>query len=147
MSDASALAPLDIAVLIAYLVGSVGLGLFLSRRQSSSEDYFLAGRGMAWWTVGLSLFASNISSTTLIGLAGEGYAHGIAVFNYEWMAAVVLGFFVIYMLPTVLSARVFTMPELLERRCSRGARRYFSALTLLLNILVDTAGSRYAGGL
>lgn len=143
----SPLATLDLVVLFAYLIGSVGFGVLLSRNQSSSEDYFLAGRGMAWWTVGFSLFASNISSTTLIGLAGEGYAHGIAVFNYEWMAAVVLGFFVVYMLPQVLSAKVYTMPELLERRFSRGSRLYFSGLTLFLNIVVDTAGSLYAGGL
>ncbi len=141
------LAALDLVVLVAYLVASVGFGIWLSRRQSSSEDYFLAGRNMAWWTVGFSLFASNISSTTLVGLAGQGYSHGIAVFNYEWMAAIVLGFFVVYMLPSVLSARVYTMPELLERRFSRGARLYFSALTLFLNIVVDTAGSLYAGGL
>lgn len=141
------LAPADLIVLLGYLVLSVGLGIYLSRRQDDSKDFFLAGRNMPWWAVGMSLFASNISSTTLIGLAGEGYTHGIAVFNYEWMAVVVLAFFVVFMLPTVLSAQVYTMPELLELRFSRGTRLYFSGLTLFLNIVVDTAGSLYAGGL
>src|SRR5690606_3705407 len=92
-------------------------------------------------------FASNISSTTLIGLAGDAYAGGIAVFNYEWMASIVLVFYAIFILPTIFRARLYTMPEFLERRFSVTARRYFSLLTIFLNIVIDTAGSLYAGGL
>ncbi len=102
---------------------------------------------MVWPFIGISLFASNISSTTLIGLSGEAYSHGIAVFNYEWMAAVVLVLYCIFILPTVLRSRLYTMPEFLERRYNKAARRYFSALTIFLNIVIDTAGSLYAGGL
>lgn len=142
-----ALERLDLAIIVCYLAFSIGIGLYLSRQHDSAEDYFLAGRSMTWPFIGVSLFASNISSTTLIGLSGEAYAHGIAVFNYEWMATVVLVIYCIFILPTVLRSKLYTMPEFLERRFSKGARRYFSALTIFLNIVVDTAGSLYAGGL
>ncbi len=138
---------LDLAIIIGYILFSIAIGLYLSRRHDSAEDYFLAGRSMLWPFIGISLFASNISSTTLIGLSGEAYSHGIAVFNYEWMAAVVLVLYCIFILPTVLRSRLYTMPEFLERRYNKAARRYFSALTIFLNIVIDTAGSLYAGGL
>ena len=141
------LSAVDLAIVVGYFVATVAFGIAISRRQETAEDFFLAGRTMPWWIVGLSLFASNISSTTLVGLAAEGYASGIAVFNYEWMASVVLVFFIVFILPSILRAQVFTMPELLERRFNTGARIYFSLLTLFLNIVVDTAGSLYAGGL
>ena len=141
------LRPLDLTIVGIYFVFVVSLGLYLSRKHESAEDYFLAGRSMLWPMIGLSLFASNISSTTLVGLAGDAYSTGISVFNYEWMAAVILVFFALFMLPSVLRSRVYTIPELLERRFDHRARLYFSALTIFLNILVDTAGTLYAGGL
>lgn len=126
----------------------VALGLYLSRQShNDAQGYFLANRSMLWPFIGISLFASNISSTTLIGLAGEAYSSGISVFNYEWMAAIVLVFYCVFMLPQVLRSRVYTMPEFLERRYDTLIRKYFSLLTLFLNIVVDTAGSLYAGGL
>ncbi len=137
----------DYIVIGLYIVFALGLGIALSRKTHNAEDYFLAGRGMLWPFIGISLFASNISSTTLVGLAGDAYSTGISVFNYEWMAAVVLVFFAIFLLPFVLRARVYTMPEFLERRFDRRARTYFAGLTLFLNVVVDTAGSLYAGGL
>ncbi|WHI47994.1 sodium:solute symporter [Microbulbifer sp. VAAF005] len=139
--------PVDATILVVYFVFTIVLGLFLSRRHDTAEDYFLAGRKMVWPLIGLSLFASNISSTTLIGLAGDAYSTGIAVFNYEWMAAVILVFFAVFYLPTILRSRIYTMPEMLERRFNSTARTYFSGLTIFLNIVVDTAGSLYAGAL
>ena len=138
---------IDITILVAYFVFVMGLGIYLGRKYEDAEDYFLAGRSMIWPFIGLSLFASNISSTTLIGLAGEAYSTGISVFNYEWMAAVVLVFFAIFILPFVLKSGVYTMPEFLERRFDGRARIYFAGLTIFLNIVVDTAGSLFAGAL
>ena len=146
-SFGGSLSSFDFIIIAAYLAGTIALGIWLSRRHETPEDYFLAGRSMPWAIVGLSLFASNISSTTLVGLAGDGYSVGISVFNYEWMAALVLAFFAVFFLPFVLRSQVFTMPELLERRYDGRARTYFAVLTLFLNIVVDTAGSLYAGGL
>ncbi|MFQ6116575.1 MAG: sodium transporter, partial [bacterium] len=138
---------IDLTIIGLYIVFIVWLGLRLGKRHGSAEDYFLASRSMIWPFIGLSLFASNISSTTLVGLAGDAYSTGISVFNYEWFAVIILVFFVLFFLPFVLRAKVYTMPEFLERRFDGRACTYFSVLTLFLNILVDTAGSLYAGGL
>ena len=141
------LATIDYVMISAYALIVLTVGLFLARRENNAEQYFLAGRRMSWPLIGLSLFASNISSTTLIGLSGNAYGQGIAVFNYEWMAAVVLILIAAFFLPSYLRARVFTIPEYFEHRFDRRSRYYFSLLTLFLNIVVDTAGSLYAGGL
>jgi len=146
MIDAS-LHNIDIAIIACYFLFIVIVGLYVSRQHSGAEDYFLAKRKMVWPVIGLSLIASNISSTTFVGLAGEAYNTGIAVFNYEWMASVVLAFYAIFLLPFVLKSQVFTMPEYLEKRFDGRARLYFAGLTLFLNIIVDTAGSLYAGAL
>jgi len=147
MPESYTLAPLDLILIGLYGLVVLWIGFKLAGKHETAEDYFLAGRGMAWPLIGISLFASNISSTTLIGLAGDAYHTGISVFNYEWMASAVLVFFAIFILPFVLRAQVFTLPEFLERRYDGRLRTYFSALTLFLNIIVDTAGSLFAGGL
>lgn len=138
---------IDITIIVLYILFVIGLGLHLGRKHRNAEDYFLAGRSMTWFFIGISLFASNISSTTLIGLAGDAYSTGISVFNYEWFAVIILIFFALFFLPFILQSRVYTMPEFLEKRFDKRARNYFSMLTLFLNIIVDTAGSLYAGAL
>jgi SSS family solute:Na+ symporter len=137
---------IDLVIMLVYLVGMIFYGLYHAKRQSS-EEYFLAGRSMTWPIVGISLFAANISSTTLIGLAGDAYSTGISVYNYEWMAAVILVFFSIFFLPFYLRSGVFTMPEFLERRYDRRSRYYFSFITLIGNVLIETAAGLYAGSL
>lgn len=141
------LSGLDLGVIAAYAIGIIALGLIVSKRRASAEDYFLASRSMTWPVIGLALLASNISSTTLIGLAGAAYDTGISVYNYEWMATVVLAFFCVFFLPFLLRSQVYTLPEYLERRYDRRARAYFSALTIFLNIVVDTAGTLYGGAI
>jgi len=143
----ASLSAADIAVIAAYAALVVALGLWAGRNQKSGADFFLASRSATWPVVGLSLLASNISSATLIGLAGAAYAIGISVFNYEWMAAVILVFFCLFFLPFILRSQVYTMPEFLERRYSRGVRVYFSALTIFLSVVVDKATTLYGGAL
>ncbi len=130
-----------------YLALVLAIGLAMARRTHSGEDLFLAGRRLGWLPIGLSLFASNISSTTLVGLSGAAYTWGIAVSNYEWMAAFILVFFAIFFIPCYLNARITTVPEFLERRFDRRSRLYFSGLTLFSNIIVDTAGTLFAGAM
>ena len=127
--------PIDITIVGIYLVFVVWFGFRIGKKHKSAEDYFLAGRSMIWPFIGISLFASNISSTTLIGLAGDAYSTGISVYNYEWFATVILVFFVIFILPFVLKSQVYTIPEYLERRYDGRARTYFSILNLFLNIM------------
>jgi SSS family solute:Na+ symporter len=143
--DPSQLHTLDLVILGLYGVVVVVIGVVTARRTHSGEDLFLAGRRLTWAPIGLSLFASNISSTTLIGLAGAAYTWGLAVSNYEWMAAPILVLMALVFAPLYLNARVGTVPEYLERRFDRRARRYFAALTLVSNIVVDTAGTLFAG--
>ncbi|MGB0514076.1 MAG: sodium:solute symporter [Wenzhouxiangellaceae bacterium] len=139
--------PIDLTIVLVYFAAMIGLGLYLTRRIHGADDYFLAGRHMTWPFIGLSLFASNISSTTLVGLSGEAYATGISIYNYEWMAAVVLVVFAVFFLPVLLRRRIYTMPEFLAGRFDGRVRTYFSALTLFLSVVVETAGSLFAGGL
>lgn len=148
MSNATfQLSHIDLAIVIVYLLAVIAMGLASVRKSEKSEDFFLASRSSHWATIGFALLASNISSTTLIGLAGAAYAMGVAVYNYEWMATVVLAFFCVFFLPNLLRSGVYTLPEFLERRYARPARIYFSGLTLFLNIFVDTAGTLYGGAL
>jgi SSS family solute:Na+ symporter len=130
-----------------YVVVIVGIGFYVSRQQKSADDYFLAGRSLTWGVIGFSLFATNMSTSSLVGMAGDAYAYGIAVYNYEWMAVVALILFALFFLPFYLRSQVFTMPEFLERRFDARSRYYFSAVTITGNILIDTAGSLYAGAL
>ena len=138
------LSGLDITVMLLYAVGIIGYGLYSAKAQSS-EEYFLAGRDMTWPIVGISLFAANISSSTLVGLAGDAFMTRTHVFNYEWLASVVLVFFAIFFLPFYLQSRVYTMPEFLERRYDQRSRYYFSFVTIIGNVLIDTAAGLYVG--
>ena len=143
--EAISLSTIDLSIIIVYFVAVLGIGLWIGRNTKGGEDLFLAGRSLGWIAIGFSLFASNISSTTLIGLVGSAYEGGLFISNYEWMATVVLVFFVLFFVPIFLRSRISTIPEFLERRFGPKSRRYFSGLTIITNILVDTAGSLYAG--
>lgn len=87
-----------------------------------------------------------MSSSSIIGLSGSGYETGISVFNYEIVGIIILIFFAIYLVPVYLNTKVYTMPELLERRFDHRSRYYFSSLNIVINIGIDTAGALYAGG-
>jgi SSS family solute:Na+ symporter len=136
------LGTIDIAIVVVYFLLVFAIGFRMAQRTRSADDLFLAGRRLGWVPIGMSLFASNISSTTMIGLAGAAYTWGIAVANYEWMAAPILVVFALFLVPLYLNARIGTVPEFLEYRYNRHVRRYFSLLTIVANIVVDTgAGS------
>ena len=137
---------IDGIIIICYLVGIIGYGISKGKQQSS-EDYFLAGRNLTWPIVGISLFAANIGSSTLIGLTADAFKTNIAVYNYEWMAAVVLVVFAIFFMPFYLNSKVYTMPEFLERRYDGRARYFFSIITIVGNVIIDTAAGLYAGNL
>ena len=137
---------IDGIIIICYLVGIIGYGISKGKQQSS-EDYFLAGRNLTWPIVGISLFAANIGSSTLIGLTADAFKTNIAVYNYEWMAAVVLIIFAIFFMPFYLNSKVYTMPEFLERRYDSRARYFFSIITIVGNVIIDTAAGLYAGNL
>ncbi len=141
----SLLGLIDIVIIVLFLLLIAIIKVKSGKSVRTGEDLFLAGRSLGWVAIGFSLFASNISSTTLIGLSGQAYSSGLSVSNYEWMAAVVLIFFVLFFIPAYYRSKVMTVPELLEKRFDRRARVYFSVLTLFANIVIDTAGTLFAG--
>lgn len=140
------LSSIDLVVMFVYGVGVIWWGLKKAGK-NSSEGYFLAGRNMTWPIIGISLFAANVSSSSILGWAGDAYSTGISVFNYGWAAIVTLIFFAVFILPYYLNTKIFTMPEFLERRFDARSRYCFSAMTLLGYIFMDTAVTLYAGGL
>ncbi len=138
---------IDWIILLLYFAFIFWRGIGYAKRHAGAEDYFLAGRSLSWPLIGLSLYASNISSSSLIGMAASGYETGFSVFSYEWMAAVVLIIVAVFFLPFYLRSKIYTLPEFLEKRFDSRSRYYFSALTILTNIGVDTAATLYAGAL
>ncbi len=142
-----ALTALDLWVIAGYFAVIIGIGIWVSLRTRSGEDLFLAGRSLGWTAIGFSLFASNISSSTLIGLTGSAYTTGLAPSAYEWLAGVPLLLMAFVFAPVFLKSRISTTPEYLDKRFSRRTRLYFSGLTIFFTIVVDCAGGLYAGGL
>ena len=136
----------DVTIIIGYLIFVVLLGFYFGKKHEDAEDYFLAGRSLTWPLIGFSLFASNMSSNSLVGLAGSGYNDGFSVYSYEWMAVVILVIFAVFFLPFYLRNKIFTIPEYLEKRFSYPIRAYASGIAIILNILVDIAATLYAGG-
>lgn len=141
------LTAIDYWVIGAYFLLTAIIGFSATRRHATSDELFLAGRTLGPIAVGVSLFASNISSDTLIGLPGAAYATGISAANYEWMAGLVLILGAVFVLPVLMRTRIATMPELMGRRFDARLRTYLSAVTLFLSLVLDTAGTLYAGGL
>lgn len=136
----------DILIIVLYFLFVVYLGVRYSKSQDE-KSYFLAGRGMTWPVIGFSLFAASISSSTLIGQAGDAYSTGIAVFNYNLVSVVVMVFFAWFILPFYIKSKIFTIPEFLEKRFNAASRYYFSAITIIVNIFLDAAGSLYAAAI
>jgi SSS family solute:Na+ symporter len=136
----------DLIIVVVYIAFIIWWGI-RKGNSSDSRSYFLAGRSMPWWIVGLSLFAASISSTTLIGQSGDAYDTGLAVFNYNLTGVVVMVFFAVFLLPLYIKSNIFTIPEFLERRFDARSRYYFSAVCIIGNIFLDAAGALYAAAL
>ncbi len=141
------LANVDLGIIVFYLIFVIAVGFYFGKKHEDAEDYFLAGRNLTWPIIGFSLFASNMSSNSLVGLAGAGYKDGFSVYSYEWVAVLVLIIFAVFFLPFYLKNKIFTIPEYLEKRYSYTVRAYASFIAVVLNILVDIAATLYAGGL
>ncbi len=138
---------LDWIVIGFYFLVLFGVAIWTIRqRKGNSEDYFLAGRHLGWFIVGASIFASNIGSEHLVGLAGTGATDGVAMAHYELHAwcLLVLGW---VMVPFYTSSQVFTMPEFLEKRFSSTTRTVLSVISLVAYVLTKIAVGIFAGGI
>jgi SSS family solute:Na+ symporter len=137
----------DILIFVAFVVAVVTVGLLKSKHEKSSEDYFLAGRGLSWWLIGFSLIAANISTEQFVGMSGNAASHvGLAIASYEWMAAITLVVVAFGFLPYFLRAGIYTMPEFLEYRFNGAARTLMAAATILIYMLL-LGSVTYSGAL
>jgi solute:Na+ symporter, SSS family len=141
------LEPIDIAIIAVYFVIVFGIGFYFSRKERTSEDYFLAGRDVGWFAIGASLFVSNISTEHFIGLAGSGASSGLAVGHFEWLACLILLILGWVFVPFYLRSNVFTMPEFLERRFNRNCSIYLASISILAYIFTKISVHLYAAAI
>jgi SSS family solute:Na+ symporter len=139
---------LDIGVFLVFFGVVVGVSMYKSRKEKTSEDFFLASRGLFWPMIGLSLIAANISTEHFVGMAGQGAGiAGMAIASYEWMAAITLVFVAIFFLPKFLRSGIYTIPEYLEYRYNAAARAIMAFYTMVIYVGVTIAAVVYSGGL
>jgi SSS family solute:Na+ symporter len=137
----------DWAIVAIYALLVVTIGLRAARRAATSEGYFLANRQLRWPFIGASLFASNISAEHFVGLAGSGFAIGMAIGGFEWMAIFCLVPLIVLFLPFYIRNRIYTVPEFLEKRFSPRVRLLFSALMIVLSVLTKISISLWASSI
>src|SRR5260370_41728494 len=135
------LTSLDLSVVIVYAAGIFVLAQWVSRTRGdeakTSNDYFLASRSLPWWAIGASLIAANISAEQIVGMSGSGYAIGLAIASYEWMAALTLLIVGKFFLPIFLKNHIYTMPQFLERRYGGLIRTLMAIFWLALYVFVN----------
>ena len=137
---------LDLAIIIVYLLGILTVGIWVVRKQKmTSNSYFLAGRSLNWAFVGAALFASNISTIHLVGLAAAGYRDGMVQGNFEWMAAFLLIVLGLVFAPFYFKNKISTLPEFLERRYSGASRTFLAFLAIIGALFMHIGISLYAG--
>jgi SSS family solute:Na+ symporter len=141
----------DYVVFIAYAILILGVGLWVSRdkkgHQKNAEDYFLASKSLPWWAIGASLIAANISAEQFIGMSGSGFALGLAIASYEWMAALTLIIVGKYFLPIFIEKGLYTIPEFVEKRFSTNLKTILAVFWLGLYVFVNLTSVLYLGGL
>ena len=142
----SNISTIDSVVIIIYLIGILAIGIFSVRfRKMTSEGYFLAGRGLNWMMVGAALFASNISTIHLVGLAASGYNEGLVWGNFEWLASVTLIMLGLIFAPFYFKSRISTLPEFLEKRYDSRSRTVLAFIAIIGALFVHIGMSLYAG--
>ncbi|MDR1958483.1 MAG: hypothetical protein LBQ54_05505 [Planctomycetaceae bacterium] len=137
----------DVIVFFGFLFLVVFIGISMSRKsQDSGESYFLAGRGLAWWLIGFSLIAANISTEQFVGMSGQASTYiGLAVASYEWIAAVALVVVALFFLPKFLKSGIYTIPEFLEYRYNKLARTIMSLSMMVTLVGITSAVVIYSG--
>lgn len=145
------IAPSDLAVFVGFFVLVIGLSVWKSRRVSGhaedSSDFFLAGRGLTWPLIGISIVAANISTEQMVGMAGQAAGStGLAVSCWQLLGSVFIVIISMTLLPKFLQAGIYTMPEYLEYRYNKAARGLMAALTVAIYAVVMLPAVLYSGG-
>ena len=142
---------LDYFVFAMYAIIILSVGLWVSRSKKgetkSTEDYFLASKSLPWWAIGASLIAANISAEQFIGMSGSGFAGGLAIATYEWMAALTLIVVGKFFLPIFIKKKIYTIPEFVEQRYSSQLKTILAVFWIALYVFVNLASVLYLGGL
>ena len=142
---------IDYLIFIGYAILILGVGLWVSRdkkgHQKNAEDYFLASKSLPWWAIGASLIAANISAEQFIGMSGSGFASGLAIASYEWMAALTLIIVGKYFLPIFIEKGLYTIPEFVEKRFSTNLKTILAVFWIALYVFVNLASVLYLGSL
>lgn len=145
------LEPIDIAIFIVYVIFLLLIALWISRDEKTHErntkDYFLASRSLPWWAIGASLIAANISAEQIIGMSGAGFALGLGIASYEWMAALTLIIVGKYLLPIFLKNQIYTMPQYLEQRFNSKVKTTLAIFWLAVYVFVNLTSVLWLGGL
>ncbi|MGD9584981.1 MAG: sodium/solute symporter, partial [Lysobacterales bacterium] len=145
------LANLDVVIVLVYMVGIFVLAQWVSREKAGhrkdAQDYFLAGKSLPWWAIGASLIAANISAEQIIGMSGSGYAMGLAIASYEWMAALTLLLVGKFFLPIFLRNGIYTMPQFLEQRYGGRIRTLMAVFWLGLYVFVNLTSILWLGSI
>ena len=141
---------LDYLIFGLYATVILGIGLWVSRdkkgKQKNAEDYFLASKSLPWWAVGASLIAANISAEQFIGMSGSGFALGLAIASYEWMAAITLLVVGKYFLPIFIEKGLYTIPEFIEKRYSTNLKTILAIFWIALFVFVNLTTVLFLGG-
>src|ERR1044072_1904591 len=142
---------LDYAVFLVYFFIVAFYGWWVYRQKKAkdenSKDFFLAKDSLTWWAIGASLIASNISAEQFIGMSGSGFAMGLAISTYEWMAAATLGIVASIFIPVYLKNKIYTMPQFLAQRYDNRVATVMAVFCLLLYIFVNLISILYLGAL
>ena len=140
---------LDYVIFIAYAILIVALGLWVSRTKKgetkTAEDYFLAGKTLPWWAIGASLIAANISAEQIIGMSGSGFAVGLAIASYEWMAAITLLIVAKYFLPVFIKQGLYTIPQFIEARFNTSLKTILAIFWIALFVFVNLTSVLFLG--
>ncbi|SHF87432.1 solute:Na+ symporter, SSS family [Salegentibacter echinorum] len=137
---------LDQIIFAAYALLIVGIGLYVSRgKGDSSEGYFLADKSLPWWAIGASLIAANISAEQFIGMSGSGFAIGLAIASYEWMAAITLLLVGKFFLPIFINKGLYTIPEFIEVRYGSNLKTILAVFWICLFVFVNLTSVLYLG--
>src|SRR5689334_6475409 len=145
------LATLDLIIIVIYAIGLFALAQWVSREKAGQEkdsaEYFLASKTLPWWAIGASLIAANISAEQIVGMSGSGYAIGLAIASYEWMAALTLLIVGKFFLPIFLKNGVYTMPQFLLQRYGPSVRTVMALFWLGLYVFVNLTAILWLGSI
>jgi SSS family solute:Na+ symporter len=140
---------IDILSFFGFIAVVIGVSLYKSGKKKTEEDYFLAGRQLSWWLIGISIIASNVSSEHFVGQAGQGFRGeiGMAIATWGWLAAIAMVFMALFLLPLYLKIGIYTLPEFLEYRYNRAVRTLMSGYMLLFYAGISMATVLYSGAI